>query len=40
MKIFHEKIQNLLSNVLNCKIYYSKTTEDVLNILEKKSIIK
>lgn len=40
MKIFHEKIQNLLSNVLNCKIYYSKSTEDALNILEKKKYNK
>ena len=36
MKIFHKEIKNLLSNILNCKIYYSNTTEDALNILEKK----
>ena len=36
MKIFHKEIKNLLSNILNYKIYYSNTTEDALNILEKK----
>ena len=37
---FHKNIKKLLSKVLNCRIYYVKTTETALKLIDKKNITK
>ena len=40
IKEFHKRIKKLLSKVLNCKIYYVKTTELALKLLNRKKYNK
>ena len=40
IKLFHKNIKKLLSKILNCKIYYVKTTEIALKLIDRKKYNK